>query len=76
MRMTGVVDSSFPNRSTPWRRCHHKSLTDWPKPSDGCCQNFVSWSDTSAALLHGETGRFSIDKQLMVALVQNEANFC
>ena len=27
-------------------------------------------------LLHGETGRFSIDEQLTVVSAQNEANFC
>jgi len=75
MHLTGV-DSSFPNRSTPWRRCRHKSLNDRLKPSDGCCQNFISRSDTRAALLHGETGRFSMDEQLIVVSAQNEANFC
>jgi len=38
----------------------HTIRIDRLKPSDGCCQNYVSWSDTSAALLRGETERFSI----------------
>src|SRR5262249_11696166 len=50
MHLTGV-DSSFPNRSTPWRRCRHKNLTDRLKPSDGCCQTCVGWTDTSASPL-------------------------
>src|SRR5262249_41559709 len=67
MRLTRV-DSSFPNPATPQRRCRHKSLTDRPKPFDGCCQNCVSWTDTSVALLHGETERPSI---LLVELRAN-----
>src|SRR5262249_8024561 len=67
MRLTGV-DSSFPNPATPRRRCRHKSLTDWSKPFDGCCQNCLSWTDTSVALLHGETERPSI---LLVELRAN-----
>jgi hypothetical protein len=49
------VDSSIPNPSTPRRRCRRKSLIDRLKPSGGCYQSCVSWSDTSAALLRGET---------------------
>jgi hypothetical protein len=30
------------------------------KPSDACCQNCASWTDTSAALLRGETERFAL----------------
>jgi len=43
----------------PWRRCRHKSLTDRQKPSDGCCPNCASWTDTSVALLRSETERFA-----------------
>src|SRR6266508_3222326 len=78
MRLTGV-DPSCPN---PWRRCRHKSLTDRLKPSDECCQNCVSWTDTSTALLCGETERFSacsVEQNLTTtcscAIWQNEANF-
>src|SRR6266487_3586411 len=81
MRLTGV-DPSCPNPSTPWRRCRHKSLTDRLKPSDECCQNCVSWTDTSTALLCGETERFSacsVEQNLTTtcscAIWQNEANF-
>src|SRR5262249_26494320 len=65
----------------PRRRCRHKRLTDRLKPSDGCCQNCASWSDTSAALLRGETKRFSISSQSRARTTtfsckwQNEANF-
>src|SRR6266487_5924518 len=81
MRLNGV-DPSCPNPSTPWRRCRHKSLTDRLKPSDECCQNYVSWTDTSTALLCGETERFSacsVEQNLTTtyscAIWQNEANF-
>ena len=49
-----------PNPSTPRRRCRRKSLIDRLKPSGGCYQSCVSWSDTSAALLRGETELLSI----------------
>src|SRR2546430_11033027 len=44
----------------PRRRCRHTSLTDRLKPSDECCENCVSWTDTNAALPRGETEQFSI----------------
>jgi len=78
-RWTGV-DSSFPNRSTPRRRCRHKSLTDRQKPSDACCQNCASWTDTSAALLRSESERFSVFQveynmtTICSCAMQNEAN--
>jgi len=49
-----------PNPSTARRRCRRKSLIDRLKPSGGCYQSCVSWSDTSAALLRGETELLSI----------------
>src|SRR5262249_62363344 len=75
------VDSS-PNPSPPRRRCRHKSLTDRLKPSDGCCQNCVSWTDTSAAQLRSESERFSTfvieqnTETIPTCVVwQNEPNF-
>ena len=68
--------STFPNPSTPQRRCRHKSLTDRRKPSDGCCQNRVSWTDTSAALPRAETERLSLlGQQLRVASRQTKPIF-
>src|SRR5262249_49021415 len=65
---------------SPRRRCRRKSLTDRLKPYDGRCQNYVSCSDTSAALLRGETERFSILWQNRAITIyscrrQNEPNF-
>src|SRR5262249_1381937 len=59
MHLTGV-DSSFPTRSTPRRQCRHKSPTARLKPSDACCQNCASWTDTSAALLRSASERFAV----------------
>src|SRR6266436_7422296 len=81
MRLPGVDrsfpdPSTFPNPSTPQRRCRHKSLTDRRKPSDGCCQNCVSWTDTSAALPRAETERLSLlGQQLRVASRQTKPIF-
>jgi hypothetical protein len=58
MQPSGVL-SPFPNASNPPLRCRHNNLTDRLRRSDGCCQNYASWSDTSAALLRSETERFS-----------------
>jgi hypothetical protein len=52
--------SSLPEPIDAWRQCRHKSRTDRLKPSDACCQNCASWTDTSAALLRGETERFAL----------------
>jgi hypothetical protein len=53
MRLT-EVDSSFRNPATPRRRCRHKSLTNRLKPSDGSCQNCVSWTGTSNEISLGK----------------------
>jgi len=51
-------------------------------PSDGCCQNCASWTDTSAALLRSGTERFStslIEQNILTIqscdIRQNEPNF-
>ena len=41
-------------------QCRHKSLTGRLKPSDACCPNCASWTDTSAALLRSESERFAV----------------
>src|SRR5262249_53659308 len=58
------------------------SLIDRLKPSDGCYQNCVSWSDTSAALLRGEIERpliswIELSQMIIYSCMplQNEANF-
>src|SRR5215813_5757341 len=75
MLLTGVY-LSCPNPATPWRRCRHKSLTEPLKPSDGCCQNWASWTDTSTALLRGEIELNLVETSTIFGCRwQNEANF-
>src|SRR5262249_40487065 len=75
MLLTGVY-LSCPNPATPWRRCRHKSLTEPLKPSDGCCQNWASWTDTSTSLLRGEIELNLVETSTIFGCRwQNEANF-
>jgi hypothetical protein len=53
------------------------SRTDWLKPCDVCCLNCGGSTDTSDALLRGETKRFGIYclRPADHRFWQNEANF-